>query len=67
MTPNELLDHPALVALMPAAVVFLAFHHAIKHTDKYWRCKDDANAIVAKTCKADLRFRGSATPPENPH
>ena len=42
MTPNELLDHPALVALMPAAVVFLAFHHAIKHTDKYWRCKEDA-------------------------
>ena len=31
-----------LVALLPAAVVFLAFHHAIKHTDKYWRCKEDA-------------------------
>ena len=29
-------------ALLPAAVVFLAFHHAIKHTDKYWRCKEDA-------------------------
>jgi hypothetical protein len=27
---------------MPAAVVFLAFHHAIKHTDKYRRCKEDA-------------------------
>ena len=27
---------------MPAAVVFLAFHHAIKYTDKYWRCKEDA-------------------------
>ena len=30
------------LALLPAAVVFLAFHHAIKHTDKYWRCKEDA-------------------------
>ena len=27
------------LALLPAAVVFLAFHHAIKHTDKSWRCK----------------------------
>ena len=27
-------------ALLPAAVVFLAFHHAIKHTDKSWRCKE---------------------------
>ena len=29
------------LALLPAAVVFLAFHHAIKHTDKSWRCKED--------------------------
>ena len=28
------------LALLPAAVVFLAFHHAIKHTDKSWRCKE---------------------------
>jgi len=27
------------LALLPAAIVFLAFHHAIKHTDKSWRCK----------------------------
>ena len=27
-------------ALLPAAVVFLAFYHAIKHTDKSWRCKE---------------------------
>ena len=31
-----------VLALLPAAVVFLAFHHVIKHTDKYWRCKEDA-------------------------
>ncbi len=30
-----------MIALLPAAVVFLAFHHAIKHTDKSWRCKED--------------------------
>ena len=29
------------LALLPAAIVFLAFHHAIKHTDKSWRCKED--------------------------
>ena len=29
------------LALLPAAVVFLAFHYAIKHTDKSWRCKED--------------------------
>ena len=29
------------LALLPAAVVFLAFHHSIKHTDKSWRCKED--------------------------
>ena len=29
------------LALLPAAVVFLACHHAIKHTDKSWRCKED--------------------------
>lgn len=29
------------LALLPAAVVFLAFHHAIKHTDKSWRCKEN--------------------------
>ena len=80
MTAAELLDHPALVALLgaasafllcflavlglflsgvvafvaistgraivaialaPAALVFLAFHIAIKHTDKSWRYKGD--------------------------
>ena len=29
------------LALLPAAMVFLAFHYAIKHTDKSWRCKED--------------------------
>ena len=28
-----------VLALLPAAIVFLAFHHVIKHTDKSWRCK----------------------------
>ena len=28
------------LALLPAAVVFLAFHHAIKHTSESWRCKE---------------------------
>ena len=29
-----------MLALLPAAIVFLAFHHAIKHTDKSWRSKE---------------------------
>ena len=29
------------IALAPAALVFLAFHIAIKHTDKSWRYKGD--------------------------
>jgi hypothetical protein len=28
------------LALLPAAIVFLAFHHAIKHTCESWRCKE---------------------------
>ena len=29
-----------MLALLPAAIVFLAFHHAIKHTDKSWHSKE---------------------------
>ena len=29
------------LALLPAAMVFLAFHYAIKSTDKSWRCTAD--------------------------
>jgi len=29
-----------MLALLPAAMVFLAFHHAFKHTDKAWRNKE---------------------------
>jgi len=30
----------AALALFPAALVFIVFRHAIKHTDKSWRCKE---------------------------